>query len=109
MAYGLHSRLEPIGFYFARQTGPAGTTQPNKELEMTRAHHLVLAYEAATGNFSRLRIEPFYQRLFNVPVIHGTSFSMLNLEMDWFFNDSLVQQGERVPTMDLILPGKIPA
>ncbi len=93
LAYGLHSRLEPIGYYLARQTGPAGTTQPNRELGMTRAHHVVMAYEAATGDFSRLRIEPFYQRLFDVPVIDGTSFSMSNLEMDWFFNDSLCNKG----------------
>lgn len=93
-AYGLHSRLEPIGYYLARQTGPAGTTLPNKELGMTRAHHLIMAFEAATGNFSRLRIEPFYQRLFDVPVIDGTSFSMSNLEMDWFFNDSLCNRGK---------------
>jgi len=52
-----------------------------------------MAFEAATGNFSRLRIEPFYQRLFDVPVIDGTSFSMSNLEMDWFFNDSLCNRG----------------
>lgn len=93
-AYGLHSRLEPIGYYLARQTGPAGTTLPNKELGMTRAHHIIMAFEAATGNFSRLRIEPFYQRLFDVPVIDGTSFSMSNLEMDWFFNDSLCNRGK---------------
>ncbi|MBN1789752.1 MAG: TonB-dependent receptor [Bacteroidales bacterium] len=93
-AYGLHSRLEPIGYYLARQTGPAGTTLPNKELGMTRAHHMVMAFEASTGNFSRLRIEPFYQRLFDVPVIDGTSFSMSNLEMDWFFNDSLCNRGK---------------
>jgi hypothetical protein len=95
-AYGLHSRLEPIGYYLARQTGPAGTTLPNKELDMTRAHHVVMAFESATGDFSRLRIEPFYQRLFNVPVIEGTSFSMSNLEMDWFFNDSLCNRGEGI-------------
>lgn len=93
-AYGLHSRLEPIGYYLALQTGPAGTTLPNKELGMTRAHHIIMAFEAATGNFSRLKIEPFYQRLFDVPVIDRTSFSMSNLEMDWFFNDSLCNKGK---------------
>jgi hypothetical protein len=93
LAYGLHSRLEPIGYYLAWQTGPSGTTQPNLNLGLTKAHHIVMAYEMATGDFSRLRIEPFYQRLYNVPVIDGTSFSMSNLEMDWFFNDSLCNKG----------------
>ena len=93
LAYGLHSRLEPIGFYLAEQIVPTGTVQPNKDLELTKAHHLVMAYEMETGDFSRLRIEPFYQRLYEVPVIDRTSFSMANLEMDWFFNDSLVNKG----------------
>jgi hypothetical protein len=93
LAYGQHSRLEPIGFYFARQATPLGAVQPNLNLKLTRAQHLVLSYEIATGEFSRLRIEPFYQRLSNVPVIPRRSFSMMNLEMDWFFNDSLVNKG----------------
>jgi hypothetical protein len=93
LAYGLHSRLEPIGFYFAQQSTPLGTTQPNRELKFTKAHHLVLAYEYALGEYTRLRIEPFYQVIYHVPVIPNTSFSMLNLEMDWFFNDSLVNKG----------------
>jgi hypothetical protein len=80
----------------ARQQGPSGVVRPNSNLGLTRAHHLVLAYELSTGKFSRLRIEPFYQKLFNVPVIPGTSFSMANLEMDWFFNDSLAGTGTGV-------------
>jgi hypothetical protein len=94
IAYGLHSRLEPIGFYFARNTTSSGnTTQPNHNLELSRAHHLVLAFEMAAGKYGRIRLEPFYQKLYNVPVIPGTSFSMMNLEMDWFFNDSLTNDG----------------
>jgi hypothetical protein len=66
---------------------------PNKELGLTMARHLVLGYQLTLGPFTRLNIEPFYQRLFDVPVTPGTSFSMSNLEMDWFFNDSLVNKG----------------
>jgi len=93
LAYGLHSRLEPIGFYFARQATNLGTTQPNRDLGFTRAQHTVLSYELSAGEFTRFRIEPFYQRLFDVPVIPNHSFSMINLELDWFFNDSLINTG----------------
>jgi hypothetical protein len=93
LAYGLHSRLEPIGFYFAQQQSQSGSVQPNRNVKLTKSHHLVMAYEMTTGEFSRLRIEPFYQYLYDVPVIPRSSFSMLNLEMDWFFNDSLVNKG----------------
>jgi hypothetical protein len=92
-AYGLHSRLEPIAFYLARQTNPTGTTMPNKDLSLTMARHFVIGYQVALGTYSRLNFEPFYQRLFDVPVTPRTSFSMSNLEMDWFFNDSLVNKG----------------
>ena len=57
------------------------------------ARHLVFGYQLTVGSYTRLNIEPFYQRLFDVPVAPGTSFSMSNLEMDWFFNDSLVNDG----------------
>jgi hypothetical protein len=93
IAYGMHSRLEPVSFYLARKNEPSGSVQPNRKLGLTRAHHLVIGYEASTGKCSRLRIEPYFQRLYNVPVIPGSSFSMSNLEMDWFFNDSLVNRG----------------
>jgi hypothetical protein len=93
LAYGLHSRLEPVGFYLAQQTNGQGTTQPNRDLGFTRSHHFVLGYEWTMGTFSRLRIEPFYQRLFDVPVTPFSSFSMINLDIDWFFNDSLVNRG----------------
>ena len=52
-----------------------------------------MAYELSTGEFSRLRIEPFFQYLYDVPVMDGTSFSMINLDLDWFFNDALVNRG----------------
>ncbi|MBN2813180.1 MAG: TonB-dependent receptor [Bacteroidales bacterium] len=104
IAYGLHSRLEPIGFYFAEQQLTGGRVYPNKSLELAKAHHAVLSYELSTGEYSRLRIEPFYQWLFDIPVIPGTSFSMINLEMDWFFRDSLINSGTgRNVGMDITL------
>jgi hypothetical protein len=93
LAYGLHSRLEPIGYYLAQKANSSGLTRPNKNLALTRSHHLVLGYEKPISIDSRLRIEAFYQQLFDVPVIPGNSFSMINLESDWFFNDSLSNEG----------------
>jgi hypothetical protein len=86
--------MEPIGFYFASQTTSEGEIQPNRNLKLAKAHHLVMAYEWKITDHSRIRVEPFYQQLYNVPVIPRSSFSMLNLEMDWFFNDSLINSGK---------------
>ncbi len=93
-AYGLHSRMEPLGFYFVSQSTSAGFIQPNRNLKLARSNHFILAYEWKITDFSRLRIEPFFQQLYNVPVIPRSSFSMLNLDMDWFFNDSLINSGK---------------
>jgi hypothetical protein len=93
LAYGLHTRNEPLGFYFARQQMETGVAEPNKNLRFTRAAHFVLSYEYSVNEYTRLRIEPYFQQLSNVPVIPNSSFSMINLEMDWFFNDSLVNKG----------------
>jgi hypothetical protein len=37
----------------------------------------------------RLKVEPYYQYLYNVPGKSGTSFSMINFTQDWTFRDSL--------------------
>ena len=93
LAYGKHSRLEPLSLYLASQYLPSGIVYPNKELSLTKADHFVLGYELSISDNTRFRVEPFYQRLYDVPVIKGSPFSAINLEVDWFFNDSLVSKG----------------
>lgn len=92
MAYGLHSRIEPLSFYLAREATASGN-RPNQKLDLTKAHHFVISYEKSVGSNTRLIIEPYYQWLFEVPVTPESSFSMINLEIDWFFNDSLTNSG----------------
>jgi hypothetical protein len=38
-------------------------------------------------------VEPYYQYLFDIPVIPESYFSLQNLELDWFFNNKLVNKG----------------
>jgi hypothetical protein len=40
-----------------------------------------------------LKAEAYYQYLFNVPVIADSSFSIINLQNDWFFNERLQNTG----------------
>ncbi len=40
-----------------------------------------------------LKTEIYYQALFDVPVIPDSSFSMLNLEQNWFLNDPMTNDG----------------
>ena len=88
LAYGLNSRIEMIGFYLARQQTSSGIIQPNKNLKMSKAHHFGLAWDWSIHPDLRLKIEPYYQYLYDIPVVSNSYFSLQNLEMDWFFNET---------------------
>ncbi len=93
LAYGLHSRLENLNFYFNNSL-TTGEREVNKNLDFTKAHHLVLSYDLKLSDIMHLKIEPYYQLLFDVPVIEGSSFSFINLHTDWFFAEKLMNSGE---------------
>lgn len=91
LAYGLHSRLERLNYYFIKDNL---NQYINKELGFTKAHHLVLGYDISTSEFTHLKIEAYYQHLFDVPVIAGSSFSLINQQNDWFFDGKLQNSGK---------------
>ena len=93
LAYGLHSRLEMLNYYFTRSvTGEL----INKDLDFTHSHHLVLSYDWNIGSDFHLKIEPYIQQLYNVPVIADSTFSFINLKGndDWFISDKLLNEGK---------------
>ncbi|MEO1449322.1 MAG: prevent-host-death protein, partial [Bacteroidota bacterium] len=79
LGYGLHSQIEKLSFYLADIPGVNGTEQLNSNLDLAKSHHLVLGYDHMLGEHTHLRIEPYYQYLYDVPVIDQSYFSMLNL------------------------------
>ena len=93
LGYGLHSRMEVLNIYMAQQQTAAGTVMPNRDLGFTRAHHIVLGYDIKLTDYTRLKIEPYYQYLYDVPVIPDSSYSLLNMDADWYFNQKLVNSG----------------
>ncbi len=92
--YGEHSRIEKLNFYLGDVYDGAGYSQPNKQLDFSKARHFVLSYDRTFGKNTRLKIEPYYQYLYNIPVIPDSSFSFINLQHDWFINNTLVNKGE---------------
>ncbi|MBA2611970.1 MAG: TonB-dependent receptor [Bacteroidetes bacterium] len=81
MGYGLHSQLQPIGVYFAKKQMDDKTyATPNKNLGLSKAHHLVLGFDHIINDYSHIKTEVYYQHLFNIPISTDTSntFSMLN-------------------------------
>ena len=95
LAYGLHSQMQLPGTYFATlETENGSLIRPNEGLGFTRAHHWVVSYTHQFNSQSSLKIEPYYQRLFDVPIVNNSnsSFSVLNL-LEGYVTDSLVNEG----------------
>jgi hypothetical protein len=93
LAYGLHSRLESLNYYF-NSSLKTGETAVNKNLDFTKSHHLVMSYDWNVTDLIHVKIEPYFQHLFSVPVMANRSFSLLNLQGDWFFAEKLQNTGE---------------
>ena len=81
LGYGLHSRTEHWATYQTQiPTGNGGYALPNLDLDLIRAHHLVLGYQAILSDHLRFRSELYYQHLFNVPVEASGTYSVLNID-----------------------------
>ncbi|MCF8369547.1 MAG: TonB-dependent receptor [Bacteroidales bacterium] len=93
LGYGLHSRLEMLFVYLGQQETENGITRPNQDLDFTKTHHFVAGYDKAIGQDMNIRLEAYYQHLFNIPVEPGTSFSMINVDQNWFINQTLSNEG----------------
>lgn len=93
-SYGLHSQMEMLNFYLVQQNTQYGIIEPNKKLDFSKAHHFVLLYDFKINEFSHLKFEPYFQYLFNVPVIPYSYYSLQNMEDGLYFNDSLANKGK---------------
>ena len=90
LGYGLHSQIEDLRIYLVR---PDGTAQPNRDLDAARAHHLVIGTTRRLSESLRVGVEGYVQRLFGVPVVADSSFSLINVRQDWTFAEALVNEG----------------
>mgnify|MGYP002621077933 CR=1 FL=1 len=85
LAYALNSRKESTDTYFV-------TGGYNENLGLTRSHHISASFAQRMGENAMLKVEPYWQWLFDVPVELGTTYSVLNHRK--FFQDrSLVNEG----------------
>ncbi len=93
---GLHSKVEPVSIYLAEQVLDNGSIIiPNKDLDLTKAAHVVLGYNWNLAKDFRLKAEVYYQYLFDVPVKPGDTtniISALNFSSG-FTNEKLVNEG----------------
>jgi hypothetical protein len=97
--YGLHSRVQPGMIYFREaltDTANQIYSKTNKNLGFSKSHQLVAGYNQKFNSSLRLKVEAYYQYLFDVPVKQYPSFiSMVNYESGFYdINyDSLVNEG----------------
>ncbi len=92
-AYGLHSKVLPLGYYFYKDATGNGYT--NHNLDMLGSHHFILAFDQLLKKNWRFHTEVYYQRLFHVPIVNdlNRTFWMLN-ELDGYAKETLVSKGK---------------
>ncbi len=88
---GLHSRIEPVSTYFAREN--KGEMQ-NKNLKTGRAFHQVAGHQVVLNEKSTLKTEIYFQQLNEVPIGVDSMnyYSTLN-EIDAWNTTRLVNKG----------------
>jgi len=96
---GVFSQLPEELFYFVETEMPDGSfILTNQDLEYMRSFHIVMGYDYLVSPNMRLKVEAYYQHLFNIPVKKNEpAYSMLNFGDDSFSSipviDSLVNKG----------------
>ncbi len=91
VAYGKHSRIEPLHYYFIKNDRGQLI---NHELELTKAHHITGSFQWNIAEKSMLKVEPYYQHLFDIPILEDGYRSLINLDNEWFIDDALANSGK---------------
>ncbi len=88
-AYGVNSRIEQLPVYFTEASG----SHPNKDLEFMKSSQYVFSYAAKLSDKMRFTVEPYFQKLNNVPVAPDGYISTLNNDNALFFSEILCSDG----------------
>ena len=96
LGYGLNSQIQSIYTSLVQTQTPMGIAFTNKGLGFTRSHQTVLSYENKLSQQVMLKVETYYQSIFDAPVEQRkTSYSALNTGATFAPSDqdSLVNKG----------------
>lgn len=93
--FGMHSRKEETSLYFTEvlnETNPQNRT--NRNLDLAKARHFVVGYDNRLGKNLNLKVEAYYQDLYNIPIAAqaGSDYSSLN-QNDAFQRFYLINEG----------------
>ncbi|MEP2024262.1 MAG: TonB-dependent receptor [Reichenbachiella sp.] len=83
---GLHSKVESLAVYLGKQEAADGSlSMPNENLGLSKAAHYVLGYDQSLGANTHLKLETYYQHLYDVPIENepSSTYSLLNASDDF--------------------------
>lgn len=90
VAYGMHSQTHPLLYYNWRTEDSTGHyDRTNADLDLLRAHHVVLGYQWLMNANWSLKIELYYQYLYDIPVSDEPEdeyYAYINLGADFSFD-----------------------
>jgi len=95
-AYGIHGKALGVGTYLLQFEDSNGNlTQPNRNLQITKAHHAILAFQQVIGLGFRFGVEGYYQYTFDNPTntIANSGYWYFN-ERDNYGNQPMVSEGQ---------------
>ncbi len=97
IAAGMHSELQPMSVYlFQTHLSNGSYFATDKDLGFSKSDHLVLSYDNSFAPSWRMKIETYYQQLYNIPVqSYASTYSVLNTGADYYEPpvDSLKNKG----------------
>ncbi|MFL5765686.1 MAG: TonB-dependent receptor [Bacteroidia bacterium] len=83
LGYGMHSQMQPTIYYFYETYIPATDSyyRSNRNLGLSKSQHVILGYDLNLAKDYRIKLEGYYQYLYDAPVQknHLSSFSMINV------------------------------
>ncbi len=84
---GLHSQLQPIYVYFQQIGDSSGVFHHhNMDLDLTKSLHYVIGYDNRLTDHLRVKVEAYYQHIYDLPVdTMPSSYSMINQGADFNF------------------------
>lgn len=92
-AYGMHSQMEELRTYHSQVMVNGKAETPNTKLDFMKSNHYILGFNHTINDFLRVKIEPYYQILSDVPVYANSSFSIINITSNWAVNEKLENTG----------------
>ena len=97
IGYGLHSQTQlRIIYYTQTKLDNGNIVFTNKNLDFSKSHQLILGFDHLFSDILRLKIETYYQHLYDVPVKESLpEYSVLNFGAEYFIEriDSLTNDG----------------